>query len=60
MAASRKCLWDAEIALMMEELSMSQTSVNFYETTLRNIRQDSYLRSTVYYFGQHLVVALRG
>jgi hypothetical protein len=41
--------WDAapcslvEIALMMEAVSNSETSVNFYEITRRNIPDDSYL-----------------
>jgi hypothetical protein len=33
----------AMIALMMEAVSTSETSVNFYETTWRNIPEDSHL-----------------
>jgi hypothetical protein len=33
----------AIIALAMETVSSSETSVNFYETTLRNIQEDSHL-----------------
>jgi hypothetical protein len=33
------------IALMMEEANTSETSVNFYQNTLRNIPEDSHLRS---------------
>jgi hypothetical protein len=32
-----------EIALMMEEASTSETSVNFYQSTRRNNPQDSHL-----------------
>jgi hypothetical protein len=32
------------IALMMEALSTSETSVNFYEATRRNIPEDSHLQ----------------
>jgi hypothetical protein len=32
------------IALMMEAESTSETSVNFYQTTLRNIPEDSHFR----------------
>jgi hypothetical protein len=32
------------IALMMEAANTSETSVNFYETTRRNITEDSHLR----------------
>jgi hypothetical protein len=32
------------IALMMEAASTTETSVNFYETTRRNIPEDSHLR----------------
>jgi hypothetical protein len=31
--------------LMMQALSASETSVNFYETTRRNIPEDSHLRT---------------
>jgi hypothetical protein len=31
----------ATIALMMEAVSISETSVNFYQTTWRNISEDS-------------------
>jgi hypothetical protein len=34
----------ASIALMMESISTSETSVNFYEITRRNIRDDSHLQ----------------
>jgi hypothetical protein len=30
-------------ALMMEEVNISQTSANFYQTTHRNIPEDSHL-----------------
>jgi hypothetical protein len=33
------------IALMMEAVSSSETSVNFYQTTRRNIPEDSHLHS---------------
>jgi hypothetical protein len=33
----------AIIALMMEAASISETSVNFYQTTRRNIPEDSYI-----------------
>jgi hypothetical protein len=33
------------IALMMEAASTSETSVNFYETTRRNIPEDSHLHT---------------
>jgi hypothetical protein len=33
----------AIIALMMEAASTSETSVNFYQTTRRNIPEDSHL-----------------
>jgi hypothetical protein len=37
-------LWDlAMIALMMEAVNTSETSVTFYETTLRYIPEDSHL-----------------
>jgi hypothetical protein len=31
------------MALMMEAVSTSETPVNFYQTTLRNIPEDSHL-----------------
>jgi hypothetical protein len=31
------------IALMMEVVSISETSINFYQTTRRNIPEDSHL-----------------
>jgi hypothetical protein len=34
-----------DIALMMEAVSTSDTSVNFYETTRRNILDDSHLHT---------------
>jgi hypothetical protein len=33
------------IALMMEAISTSKTSVNFYQTTRRNIPENSHLRT---------------
>jgi hypothetical protein len=33
------------IALMMEAVSSSHTSVNFYQTTRRNITEDSHLHT---------------
>jgi hypothetical protein len=36
------------IALMMEAVSASETSVNFYETTRRNLPEDSHLHSFIY------------
>jgi hypothetical protein len=33
------------IALMMEAVSTSETSVDFYETTWRNILEDSHLHA---------------
>jgi hypothetical protein len=35
--------WSALIALMMEAVSTSETSVDFYQTTKRNIPKDSNL-----------------
>jgi hypothetical protein len=37
--------WDVApgIALMMEAVNTSETSVNFYQTTRRNIPEDSHL-----------------
>jgi hypothetical protein len=35
------------IALMMEAVNTSETLVNFYETTLRNIPEDSHLHTRV-------------
>jgi hypothetical protein len=35
----------AIIALMMEATSTSETSVNFYQTTRRNIAEDSHLHT---------------
>jgi hypothetical protein len=35
---------DALIALTMEAVSISETSVNLYQTTLRNIPEDSHLK----------------
>jgi hypothetical protein len=35
------------IALMMEEVSTSETSLDFYQTTRRNIPEDSQLHSIV-------------
>jgi hypothetical protein len=37
--------WNAMIALMMEAVSTSETSVNIYQTTLRNIPGDSHLHT---------------
>jgi hypothetical protein len=36
---------DSFIALMMEAAGSSKTSVNFYETTQRNIPEDSHLHN---------------
>jgi hypothetical protein len=36
--------WDIAIALMMEAVSSSETSVNIYQTTRRNIPEDSYIQ----------------
>jgi hypothetical protein len=33
------------IALMMEAISTSETSINFYETTRRNIPEDGHLQN---------------
>jgi hypothetical protein len=42
------------IALMMKAASTSETSVNFYQTTQRNIPEDSYLfMNPVHNFTQH-------
>jgi hypothetical protein len=35
------------IALIMEAASTSEKSVNFYQTTRRNIPEDSHLRSAI-------------
>jgi hypothetical protein len=35
----------SDVALMMEAVSISETSVNFYETTRRNIPEDSHLHT---------------
>jgi hypothetical protein len=37
----------ASIALKMEAVSTSETSVNFYQTTRRNIPEDSHFRLAV-------------
>jgi hypothetical protein len=38
--------WDAaQGTLMMEAVSISETSVHFYQTTRRNIPADSHLRT---------------
>jgi hypothetical protein len=34
------------IALMMEAVSTSETSINFYQTTIRNIPEDSHLHTS--------------
>jgi hypothetical protein len=34
-----------DISLMMEAVSISETSVNFYETARRNIPENSHLRT---------------
>jgi hypothetical protein len=39
-----KLLFATLIALMMEAVSISETSVNFYQTTRRNIPEDSHLQ----------------
>jgi hypothetical protein len=36
---------DEKIALMMQTASTSETSVSFYQTTLRNIPEDSHLQN---------------
>jgi hypothetical protein len=36
-------MMDVIIALMMVAVSTSETSVNFYETTRRNVQEDSHL-----------------
>jgi hypothetical protein len=41
--AKRLCSLSSLIALMMEAVSTSETSVNFYETTRLNISEDSHL-----------------
>jgi hypothetical protein len=38
------CLSYSLIALMMEAASISESSVNFYQTTRRNIPEDSHLQ----------------
>jgi hypothetical protein len=43
----------ALIALMMEEASTSETSVNFYQTTLFNIPEDSHLHPQFMIFHQN-------
>jgi hypothetical protein len=37
----------ALIALMMKAISTSETSVNFYRTTRRNIPEDSHLHAVL-------------
>jgi hypothetical protein len=37
--------WVTVIALMMETASTSETSINFYQTTRRNNREDSHLHT---------------
>jgi hypothetical protein len=44
-----------EITLMMEAVITSETSVNFYETTLRSIPEDSRLHVDQIYFRQNRV-----
>jgi hypothetical protein len=45
----RRVVWykfiDALIALMMEAVSTSETSVSFYQTTLRYIPEDSHFHT---------------
>jgi hypothetical protein len=38
--------WDVAplVALMMDAVSTSETSINFYQTTRRNIPEDRYLQ----------------
>jgi hypothetical protein len=42
------CNLVGRIALMMEAASTSETSVNFYQTTRRNIPEDSHLQIPTY------------
>jgi hypothetical protein len=44
--------WNVAIALMMEAVITSETSVNFYHTTRRNISEDSHLQGSFYLFRQ--------
>jgi hypothetical protein len=44
------------IALMMEAASTSETSVNFYQTTLRNNPEDNHLDSEFSFRGRRLVI----
>jgi hypothetical protein len=42
---------------MMEAVSMSETSVNFYETTRRNMPEESHLHITIVFFHGHQVMS---
>jgi hypothetical protein len=39
-----RVVWRLAIALMMEAVSISETSVSIYQTTRRNIPEDNHLR----------------
>jgi hypothetical protein len=47
------------ISLMMEAISSSETSVNFYQITLRNIPGDSHLsaKNNTFYYGYNKAAA---
>jgi hypothetical protein len=47
------------IALMMEAVSMSETSVNFYQTTQRNIPEDSHFHEEGQITRQNIQVIIR-
>jgi hypothetical protein len=46
------------VALMMEALSTSETSVSFYETTQRGMPQDNELHATDYLLRVYFVTAV--
>jgi hypothetical protein len=65
-ATSRKMavLWDVEpctwlTALTMEAVNIFETSVNFYETTRRNIPEDSHLQDLVWHKRSSIVPTWR-
>jgi hypothetical protein len=46
--------WDAAIALIMEAVSSSEMSVSIYDTTRRNIPEDSHLHIILLFLSPHV------
>jgi hypothetical protein len=46
------------IVLMMEAVSTSETSVNFYQTTRLNITEDCHLQEVFSFYGTRKLIAL--